>query len=187
MKQIFCIGDSNTFGYDPRSVFGGRYPENVRWTGRLKAEGYEVLNHGQNGMMIPEDQRYELLLQTEKDIDFITVMLGSNDVLNGISAKEAGRRMEDFIRRIQKTAGKTDLILISPVPLQYGEWVSSARQIAESERLSEVFQRTAELCGVHFADAGKWNVKLTYDGVHYLPEGHQAFAEGLKKVLEGII
>ena len=31
-KQIVCIGDSNTWGYDPRGFGGGRYPAAVRWT-----------------------------------------------------------------------------------------------------------------------------------------------------------
>ena len=34
MKQILCFGDSNTWGYDPTN--GGRYPYDVRWTGRLQ-------------------------------------------------------------------------------------------------------------------------------------------------------
>ena len=26
MKRILCFGDSNTYGYDPRSYFGSQYP-----------------------------------------------------------------------------------------------------------------------------------------------------------------
>ena len=37
-KRILCLGDSNTYGYDPRSYVGGRYPETVRWTGRLRLQ-----------------------------------------------------------------------------------------------------------------------------------------------------
>ena len=29
--RIVCYGDSNTYGYNPRSYLGGRYPEAVRW------------------------------------------------------------------------------------------------------------------------------------------------------------
>ena len=42
--KILCIGDSNTYGYDPRSFFGDRYPEDVRWTDNLGA--CEVINRG---------------------------------------------------------------------------------------------------------------------------------------------
>ena len=32
-RRVLCFGDSNTYGYDPRSFFGGRYPG--RWTDLL--------------------------------------------------------------------------------------------------------------------------------------------------------
>ena len=55
--KILCIGDSNTYGYDPRSYLGDRYPAEVRWTDRL--ENCEVINCGVNGMTIPlENSRY---------------------------------------------------------------------------------------------------------------------------------
>lgn len=33
--SLLCFGDSNTFGYDPCDPLGGRYPSQIRWTGRL--------------------------------------------------------------------------------------------------------------------------------------------------------
>ena len=29
-RTLFCLGDSNTYGYDPRSFFGDRYGERVK-------------------------------------------------------------------------------------------------------------------------------------------------------------
>ena len=29
--NIICFGDSNTYGYDPRGYFGGRYDGDSRW------------------------------------------------------------------------------------------------------------------------------------------------------------
>ncbi len=29
--NIICFGDSNTYGYDPRSYLGGRYDADNRW------------------------------------------------------------------------------------------------------------------------------------------------------------
>lgn len=34
MKTVLCFGDSNTYGLMPDSV--GRYPREIRWTGRLQ-------------------------------------------------------------------------------------------------------------------------------------------------------
>ena len=39
--KILCFGDSNTYGYDPRSCLGGRYPDSVRWTALLEAAGWD--------------------------------------------------------------------------------------------------------------------------------------------------
>ena len=50
MKRIVCYGDSNTWGYTPGT--GARYPEDVRWTGRLQralGPGYAVVEEGLNG------------------------------------------------------------------------------------------------------------------------------------------
>ena len=32
MIRILAVGDSNTYGYDPDSYGGGRYPRQERWT-----------------------------------------------------------------------------------------------------------------------------------------------------------
>ena len=53
-RRLLCYGDSNTYGYDPRSYLGGRYPKTVRWTGLLDAEGWKVINKGENGRSIPK-------------------------------------------------------------------------------------------------------------------------------------
>lgn len=48
--KVICHGDSNTFGYDPRSWLGGRYDAGSRWVDILAAEtGWTVSNWGENG------------------------------------------------------------------------------------------------------------------------------------------
>ena len=52
--KLLCFGDSNTYGYDPRSFLDDRYPAEVRWTDALARDtGWTVLNMGQNGREIP--------------------------------------------------------------------------------------------------------------------------------------
>ena len=52
--NIICFGDSNTYGYDPRGHFGGRYDADSRWVDILAAEtGWTLSNLGQNGREIP--------------------------------------------------------------------------------------------------------------------------------------
>jgi lysophospholipase L1-like esterase len=40
MKKVFFYGDSNTYGYDPSGMMGGRYPRRSRWT-TILAESLE--------------------------------------------------------------------------------------------------------------------------------------------------
>ena len=54
--KILCFGDSNTYGYDPRSYIGSKYEEDSRWVDLLrKITGHETVNRGMNGRCIPKD------------------------------------------------------------------------------------------------------------------------------------
>ncbi len=188
MRRILCIGDSNTFGYDPRSYFGGRYPSDVRWTGRLERSGWVVFDRGQNGASIPYGPPFPAiaaLLRRRRPLHAVTVMLGSNDLLMGDRADAAAAKMDLFLRAVMEHAGQAKIVLIAPPPMQPGDWVQTQALIDESVKLGGLYRRTAETLGVAFADAGEWDVALAFDGVHFSPEGHAAFAAGLSKALEG--
>ena len=75
--NIICFGDSNTYGYDPRGYFGGRYEADSRWVDILAAEtGWTVCNMGQNGREIPSSAP-----QFPTDIDLLIVMLDRKSVV----------------------------------------------------------------------------------------------------------
>jgi len=175
MKRILCFGDSNTYGYDPRSFLGDRYPADVRWTGRLKAAGYNVINEGQNGRAIPWQA------PALPECDLFIVMLGGNDLLMGASAVQAADRMEGFLAAFPRP-----VLLIAPPPMQPGSWVTEARLIPDSVELAGYYRALAERLGIYFADAGDWGVELAHDGVHFSPDGHAAFAARLLKTLNSI-
>ena len=186
MKRVLCLGDSNTYGYDPRSYFGSRYPRSVRWTALLEKAGYTIINCGENGLSIPDQQdvpAISVLIRRFLPLDAVTVMLGSNDLLCGASAEETGERMETLLRCILDSAGGVPILLIAPPPMEPGEWVSGGKLIGESRKLAEIYRTLAAKLGVHFADASEWNAPLAFDGVHLLPEGHAAFAEGAAHAL----
>ena len=81
-RTVLCYGDSNTYGYDPRSFLGDRYAKDIRWTGILDGTSdWSVTCCGQNGREIPTQPRQweevrELLRQAGPDV--FAVMLGSN-------------------------------------------------------------------------------------------------------------
>ena len=118
--------------------------------------------------------------------DVVTVMLGSNDLLNGATAEETAEHMEALLRCMKENTKTANIILIAPPPMQPGDWVQTQKLIDESKRLGELYHTLADEMGVAFADAGEWDVALTFDGVHVSPEGHSAFAEGLIHILESL-
>ena len=189
LKRILCLGNSNTYGYDPRSWIENRYPIEVRWTGRLQGVGLQVLNKGMNGSSIPTRGEIPVMLDmisAEKPLDAVTMMFGTNDVLRGGSAETAGEHMAQFLRAVKEEIGDAALILIAPPPVTYGDWVQDASVIRESGKLAAYYREIAAEQGVHFADAGEWGVGLAFDGVHFTEEGHTAFFKGIYQVLQGL-
>ena len=56
--------------------------------------------------------------------------------------------------------------------------------IDDSRTFTRLCRALAEQLGIRFADAGKWDIPLAYDGVHFTEQGHRAFAAGLLEVLK---
>lgn len=192
-RKIVCFGDSNTYGYDPRSYLGGRYPESVRWTGLLKAAGWEVWNEGENGRSIPRpDEDIQEVLQAihRTEAQVLTVMLGSNDLLQrpGLRAEVVEDRMERFLTTLLASVPPSlRVLLVAPPPMRPGAWVPDEQLIEESWRLASCYKTLAQGLGIHFADAGTWDVDITFDGVHFSELGHRTFAEKIQKTLEQVI
>lgn len=179
-KQIVCIGDSNTWGYDPRGFGGGRYPAAVRWTAQLDSLPQWVIhNLGENGREIPHSAFALRLLGQQLEalapLDGMCLMLGSNDLLCGASPAAAAARMEDLLDRLG--AYGAPLLLIAPPPFCPGTWVAEEQLTHSSARLAGLYRTLAQDKAIAFADAGEWDIPLAFDGVHFTEEGHRRFAE----------
>lgn len=176
---IYFYGDSNTYGFDPRSYLGGRYPAEHRWVDIFaKATDCEVINAGENGRKVPRSPiEYPAV---PADADVFAVMLGTNDLLHSFKASEVATRMEAFLTQLGIAREK--LLLIAPPPMCDGDFVADKGAIPESFELAREYSALAEKLGIYFADSGQWNIDLTYDGVHFSEAGHAAFAEGLGKL-----
>ena len=183
--RILCFGDSNTYGYDPRSYIGGRYDAENRWVEILaQRTGWEVVNAGLCGRRIPQRpharKRVNGLL-SEHNPDIFLIMLGTNDLLQGASAAEVGSRMEAFLMQILPACQNS--LLLAPPALKRGAWVEDDRLVTESALLAEEYERLAARLGISFANTARWDITLAFDGVHFSEEGHQVFAEHLLHVL----
>ncbi len=171
--KVICFGDSNTYGYDPRDHFGGRYDEDSRWVDILAAKtGWPVLNMGQNGLEIPNTAH-----AFAADTDLLIIMLGTNDLLQGRSPEQAAERLERFLATVPLDRSK--ILLIAPPPMALGEWVPSRQLIDDSHTFARLSQALAERLDIRFADAGNWDIPLAYDGVHFAEQGHKNFAAKL--------
>lgn len=176
--KLVCFGDSNTRGYDPRSYLGSLYDRENRWVDILEdSTGCDVLNWGDNGREVPK-----AAASFPEDTQLLIVMLGTSNLLQGMSVEETARRMEGFISGLSLEREK--LLLIAPPPMVPGQWVQSAELIQASKDLARAYGELAERLGIFFADAGLWDVSMAYDGVHFTEQGHRAFARGLLKVLD---
>lgn len=176
--NVICFGDSNTYGYDPRSWLGGRYDADSRWVDILTAEtGWTVQNMGVNGRETPRTAP-----GLPPDTDLLIVMLGSNDLLQGHSLEEAARKLERFLSDLSLPRDR--ILLIAPPPMRRGEWVTSQQLVDDSRTFAQCCRSLAERLDVRFADAGDWNILMAYDGVHFTEQGHRAFAAGLLEVLK---
>ena len=155
-KRIICIGDSNTYGYDPAAFGGARYPEGVRWTSRL-GSAWDIRNLGENGREIPSSSfAVRVLLgqvRSRLPADGLCLMLGTNDLLCGASPAEAAERMRIFISDLLVCG--LPLLLVAPPLMQ---------------------------SGVSFCDASGWDIPVVFDGVHFSEQGHRRFAEQLEPV-----
>ena len=174
--KIICFGDSNTYGYDPRGYWGGRY--DAPWPEILaERSGWNVVNDGINGREIPQAP-----VLFPMDTDLLIIMLGTNDLLQFWTPGAACEKMERFLELL--TLDRDKILLIAPPPMEFGTWVQDQKLIGGSVALAKHYQALSERLGVRFADAGEWNTSLAYDGVHLTEAGHRAFAEGLFNYLD---
>ncbi len=180
---ILCFGDSNTYGYDPRSVFGERYTASDRWTDILAAlTCREVINAGVNGRQIPRSAYPLRLLKAQDHVVLFLIMLGTNDLLQGASAREAAQRMEHFLTLILPHCPQ--ILLIAPPPMTRGAWVPTEELVAESRLLAAEYEALARKLGIPVVDTREWNIELCFDGVHFTEAGNHRFGEKLAASLK---
>lgn len=207
MTTILCYGDSNTYGYNP--VNGLRYPKDVRWTGvlqKLLGEQYAVIEEGCNGRTtvfedIAEPWKAGLgylkpCLNTHKPIDFVIMMLGSNDLkrMFHASAKEIADGAEQLVSIIKEfTKEKQDfmpkVILVSPpeigADIATSEFARSFDEnaIERSKELPVFYEKIAKKYDCIFFNAAKVIESSKVDSLHLMPEAHKKLAEELYKCI----
>ena len=201
MKTILFYGDSNTYGYDPRSFFGDRFSREIRWTSRLAAaaeKDWKVFAEGLNGREIPSG-KYELqhvysLLQEGiqgNPPDWFAVMLGTNDLFStypDFSAEHVAIKMARFLDHVTEAAPKVALLLIAPPLIGRADTSSLEEQLLykESWQLGNLYEELAARRALTFVNTAGWDIPMGFDGVHFSEEGHRIFADRMLEVLSGL-
>jgi len=210
LKTILCYGDSNTYGYDPRN--GLRYPEEIRWTCRLKkllGDEYRVIEEGCNGRTTVFDDPAEswkngrtylpACLNSHKPVDIVILMLGSNDLkkIYNKSAEEiaegAGTLAEDILSFTPVKQGYAPaVILVSPPEIGEGIGSSPFRDrfgseaVKKSREFPPLYRKTAEKHGCIFFNAAEYIKPSEMDSLHLDPEAHEILAEELFRAVRAI-
>ncbi len=212
--NILCYGDSNTYGYDPRT--GLRYPEDVRWTGLLQQMlrgEYRLIEEGCNGRttaFTPRDEEWKdgrsylkACLNSHKPLDLVILMLGSNDLKREFQASPEDiargiREMLDTIRTFmpEKQGYCPDVLLIAPPRVEPGITQSAFSDrfdvdaVSRSEALASLYKEEA----ARFAKAGQARALFLnaaehitaspVDSLHLDPSAHQTLAAEIHKSIQ---
>lgn len=189
MRKILCLGDSNTYGYDPRSYLGERYPEDVRWTGLLWTAGWEVLNRGQNGLEIPPGDRrcdaYAHLIERVLPVDVVTVMLGGNDLLQHpeFTVEDVALRMESFLRYLLACIHGVRAPADCPTTDAARRMGRGGAAVDRIRAAGHLLLGTGEATRCRVCRRGKVGCGIGVRRWHFSSAGHAAFARGIIEAL----
>jgi lysophospholipase L1-like esterase len=199
MKNILCFGDSNTWGFAPEN--GGRYPQDLRWTGVLRStlgDGFHVIEEGLNGRTTAFDEPgrphrngltiLPALLESHRPLDLVVIMLGTNDLKTifdlsaGQIAQGARRLCEAVLSCEFLPPGHTEVLLVSPslvtcMPDADAEEFMGAAE--KSREFAREYRKVAEELGIGFFDAAQVVETSALDGVHWDADQHEKFGREL--------
>ncbi|MCB1079511.1 MAG: SGNH/GDSL hydrolase family protein [Verrucomicrobiae bacterium] len=211
-KTILCFGDSNTWGFIPGSD-GERYAPEVRWPGVMGSalgNGFRVVEEAQNGRMTAWDDPGEplinkcgathlpVVLESQKPIDLVILMLGTNDLKNhmGHNAWAIASGMGALVEIVQASAAGPSkaaprVLVVAPVPVHpeakcpFGRLFDRAAPL--SRELAAAYREIADDLGVDFLDAGAHASCPATDCIHIDDTGHAAIGRAMAEKVRGML
>lgn len=196
--RILCIGDSNTWGYNP--VNGFRHAS--RWTKVLQQmmPENEIVEEGMNGRTLLSVDPFmkercgiaglKMLLMSHKPIDLVVVMLGTNELKTSFecSAKYVAKGIEEFIKVIKDKEmwdrfSVPKLLVVSPVLIREELIVNGdafggydEKSVRESKHMAEEIKFICEKYDVDFMNAADYAKASLFDNIHMDEENHGKLA-----------
>lgn len=207
--RFLCIGDSNTWGYNPED--GMRHKN--RWTRVLadKMPEHQVIEEGLNGRTIlsvdtfmPERRGIsglKMMLMTHKPVDWVILMLGTNELKNVFecTAEYVAAGIEEFLKVILDDTlwdrfQAPEVLVVSPILIReelivngdvFGEF--DEKSVVESRKVAAALKEVCDRYQVDFLDASEYAEASLLDNIHMDEENHIKLAEGIYTKLMKII
>ena len=210
MKTVLCYGDSNTYGFTPSD--GNRFPEDVRWTGRLASAlgpDYRVIEEGCNGRTTVFDEPAEpwkngmryihACLNSHKPIDVVVLMLGTNDLKDmfGATAPQIAGGAGELVKVIRSFTPEKQgfipaIVLVSPIEVGPGITSSpfaerySESAVTRSKEFPALYRRVAEANECIYLNAAEVARPSLTDSLHMDEESHAALAKALYEIIKDL-
>ncbi|MFO7814807.1 MAG: SGNH/GDSL hydrolase family protein [Halanaerobiales bacterium] len=211
MKRILCFGDSNTWGVDPVNSSKGinssaRFSMENRWPMLLEKElgkNYKVLAEGLGGRTTVFDdpmssgrngfQYLEVAFRTHDPIDYIIIMLGTNDTkdIYNASAEVISWGLERLVRELRNYMSDSlsqdaEILIVSPIYIsknRNGKYYCGFSKASEekSKKLAGYYKNIAQTYGCNFLNAAEYASPSKEDGIHLGKGDHKALAKILTK------
>ncbi|MBE5944980.1 MAG: GDSL family lipase [Lachnospiraceae bacterium] len=200
--RILCIGDSNTWGYDP--VDGFRHKK--RWTtvlAKLMPE-HEIIEEGLNGRTIlsidpfmPERcviNGLRMILMSHKPVDMVILMLGTNELKNIFPCKASfiAQGIEECVKIILdkdmwERFNVPEILVVSPILIR-DEMVTNGGAFAtefdqasvrESKLVAGELKKVCEKYKIEFMDGAQYAEASLIDNIHMDAENHKKLGEAM--------
>ena len=209
MKRILCFGDSLTWGYDPAKRI--RFDEDSRWPCVMQKElgdDYRVIEEGQNGRTIATDDPAEgeknglkyigPCLESHTPLDYVIIMLGSNDCKRkfSYSSMDIAGEMQIMLEKIQsynrfRCNDQIKVILVSPPYIadsMKDSWLGDSfgyeNSVKLSKELAPWYKQLAEMYNCTFVDASQYVKASDIDGAHLESEEQRKLGKILAEVIK---
>ena len=211
MKKIVCYGDSNTFGFNPKTL--GRYDNSLLWTNILSKklqDTCEVYNEGQNGRTTAFDRSDNEeangldslipILKKYRTVDLLIFMLGTNDcsceldlsiddIKNGMEKLIITSR--NYLKESQGYIPKILIIVPAKILSNYKGTLFESQindeTLVKTKSLGKPYKELADKYDCLYLDCTNEIEVTTIDCEHLTENGHNKLAELIYNKIKNVI
>jgi lysophospholipase L1-like esterase len=170
-KDTVFLGDSLTEGFDLARYFGRKDLKNRGMSGNLTQHVY-----------------YRLEEITNTNPVAVFLMIGINDIFNGVSKEITLSNIQKILDDINRKCTATKLFLQSILPVNETNLIGNENLNLQIYEINNDLRIWCKNKNITFIDIhpdflnekGEMDMKYTYDGVHLTKEGYLHWAELLK-------